>query len=301
MGSLQKNYDPRIFELFWKPFIRLFQVFCVTHYSIFSYSSKVRLVYFIIYSIVDNFANFNSLKYILREDKSLYIKSLMIYVSYISIASHIIIHIVIHLESLWSLKQQEEIYRKFHKITEVFATKLNYPLDFDAFKMRCIRQTAVFFIFNSTFLIGGSIWLHPKGCNILTFVVCRLVVVSTNLIRRYQFAVHVEFVTNILVNMKAVLAEQHQYHHMNSNQSILFENIRYLRYIYSNVWLISKFFDHCFGWTLLISIIEFTIDIINNFYQYYLNFAIYKSTRSIIRNYLICLWHAFKELHTFFR
>lgn len=282
--SRRGYYDPQTFDSFWKPFIRVFQAFCMSHYSIFHTRNHYgRLVYFIIFSIFDNFINSYSLVQIFHLDKSLYQKCwLMYFVSFMSIGSHIVMHVIFHLEALCTLQQQEEMCQKIRDIDKIFTTKLNYQTDFDAIR-RNFARTAGFFVFTATFLIVGAFQSHPTDSSMLTFVLCRFLVVSANFIKKYQIAIHMKMLTNILMDLKIVLAEQQQDHRLNLHGSTLRENIQSLREVYCNAWLIAKLLNGCFGWTLVFYLTESTIDLINSSYQYYLNVKVYKSTYNVIR------------------
>lgn len=290
MYSSRTAYDPNAFDSFWKPFIRVFQAFCLSHYSLFHSGNHNgrRFVYFMFYSIFLVLLNVYGLEQIYSLDKRLYAKSpLMYYVSYMSIVCHAVIHVVYHSEAIFFLKEQNEIYQKLREIDEVFATKLEYVTDFRAIRKQFERHTAAYFLFTASFFFGGIFYSHPAGSTV-AFILGRCVVTPINFVRRFQIAIHINSVTNILIDLNILLKRQQQTYRPGSNaltQSNAYESMRHLRCVYSNAWSIVKLMNRCYGWTFVVFLIEFTIDFINSSYQFYLNILIYKSAHNIIRKY----------------
>lgn len=292
MYPSQTPYNPNAINLFWKPFIRVFQAFSVSHYSIFRPKHHPgHLVYFIAYSLFNVITNMYSLNRIYLSDKIVYEKShIMYYVSFSTILNHTIVSFTYHSEAFFSLKKQQKIVQKLSEINEVFATKLNYNTDFDAIKKKFIRHTATCLICISMFYIGGAIHSPPTDGSIYTFLLMRIVATSTTIMRRFQIAIHINSITNILTELKILLEKQHKAYRPSSKKlkrSSQYETLQHIRAVYSNVWVISKLIDGCFGWTLVMLLIDFFFDLINSTYQCYLNISVYKSTHKTIRKYFI--------------
>lgn len=288
MYSPQRVYDPRAFDSFWRPIIKIFQVLCLSHRSIFSVG---RLVYFIMFSIVGFLIKIYSLNSVYLHDKHLYKRSqLMCYTSIASIFCHTFVHVIIHLEPFFTKDSQVEIYRRFREIEETFAVKLNHITDFDAIRKRLAFSIFIYYSAFELWILASSIYYPPADTNLFLYAFTRFLMTSVNIARRCQIFIHIHYTTNILMNLKVLLVQQHQTYRINSDESTSYKRIQYLRDIYSNVWLIMKLFDRCFGWTLVTFLIEFTIDLINSSYQVYFNIKIYHSIHKTIRNYLMNSW-----------
>lgn len=286
--SSKMSHNPQAFILVWKPFIRLFQMLSLSHYSLFHSQKRIgRLMYFVVFSVVCIMVKIYTLKDLYLQDKSVYKNSpLMYYVSCMSIISHSGVLIVVYLETFSTRKSQEKIYQKFQEIFDIFAMKLDYITDFDQYRKKCILHASIYYITIISILISSCIHSPVANWSIFIFILTRVVLVSINLFRRIQIIIHFNLATTILRDLKILLEKQQQSYRFDSNEVALSRGIiRCLHNVYSNVWLIMKLIDNCFGWTLVIFLIEFTIDSINSLYQYYLNIKIYNSMYKIIRKY----------------
>lgn len=295
MYPSRKMYNPQAFVSFWKPFIRTFQVFCVSHYSMFHSTAHIgRLIYYLTFSglhialMVYTLAN--GLLIQMRPSEKYKESTLMFYVNSISVAGNFITHTVAHLEPLFSRKYEERIYHKLNEINETFALKLNYVTNFDAIRDRFIRRTVLFFTITASVSMGYSFYSLPsdgdvfKTCMFLMNRAFGAVIIRA---RRCELAFLVNTLSNILLDLQILLKRQQQNYRSNSaNSSVdLSENIRYLRDIYSTVWLLKNLISSCFGWSFISFLIEFSFDLINSLYWAYINVKIYDSSNMIIRNY----------------
>lgn len=288
MCPSQNEYSPQSFESFWQPLVRLFQIFGVSHYSIFCSSRQYdRFVHFIIISALDVAINTYTLAHIYLMDEYIYVKSpLMYYTSCLSIFCHVVAHGAIHLEAFFLWKHERAIYRRFREINETFTAKLNCVEDFNAKQKQCVSPTINYFATIAALQMASSVYFHPSSTSTLAFVLGRLFVTLISCARKCQISIYVNYLTSVLNELKMLLERERRSSLPRTNQSP-FQNLHQLREIYSNAWIISKLLSSCFGWTLLIYLIEFTIDLINSSYQVYLNFKIDKSTYKMIRNYSV--------------
>lgn len=297
MYPSQKPYNPRAFKSFWEPFIRFSQVFCVSHYSTFHSTEKIgRLIYHIIFSIfhifIMTYTLTHGLHMELKPSNRYKQSSLMFYVNFVRISGNFVTHAVAHLEPLFSRKYEEEIYNKLNEINEIFALKLNYVTNFDAIRKKYIRCTCAFFIFGAIVSFGYSLYSMPMDGEIMNtglFLLNRILAVVIIRARRCQVAFHVNFLSNILVDLQILLKRQQLNYRPNSTGSSTTssENIRYLRDIYSNVWLLKNLISSCFGWSFITFLLEFSFDLINSSYWAYINIKFVRSTNMIIRKFSI--------------
>lgn len=129
-------YNPRTFKSFWKPFVRVFQVLCVSHFSVFYSTNCIgRLIYFFAFSALHItfviYTLFNGLHIQMRPSIHHKYSPLMFYMNFVSVFGNLLTQVVAHLEPLFTRKYEEEIYRKLDKINENFALKLNYVTNFE--------------------------------------------------------------------------------------------------------------------------------------------------------------------------
>lgn len=292
MHQSQAAYNPRAFESFWKPFVRCSQVLCVSHYSTFHRNERVgRIIYFIIFSALHIslmvYTLINGLHIQMKPSNKYKTSPLMFYVNFISVAGNFITHTVAHFEPFFSRKDEQEIYRRLNEINEIFALKLNYVTDFNAIKKKFIRGTMTFFVFAATISFGYSFFSLPTEDNtVFLFLLNRALAVVIIRARRMQAAFLINSLTNILTDLQLLLKRQqegYRLHSTNQLSSYSSENIRYLRDIYSNVWLIKNLISNCFGWSFITFLLEFSFDLINSSYWTYINIKIYASRNMIIR------------------
>lgn len=301
MNPLHNNItNPSEYETFWKPFTRYFQFMCVSHYSI--YRPRLRnhflkslpfLLYFLVFASVHVVFLTLHLKKGIREGVDLpFMKRkespLMFYVNCLSIFGTFATHTTTHLETLLSGKRENDIHQKLKKINEIFATKLNYIIDYKARRIRYIRKTVTVFVFAwllslCSSLIKVPISNHDKYFNQPILILAVTVIRS----RGCHIALVLNTISDILKDLQYLLRQQQ----INSLQrpgspagvNYKRENLRDLREIYSNVWYIKTRMSDCFGWSLITFLIEFSIEVINSSYWVYINLNLYGSNSLNIR------------------
>lgn len=291
-SASQKSYDPKTFDYFWKPFVRVFQALCLSHYSIFRCSNRThnvgRLIYTMFFMTLDVVANIYILHQIHSVDKAQYENCVLMYfVSLISHLVHVVSDTIAHFESFFAKEQEEEIYRKHREIDEIFATKLNHIRDYNAIRRASVWPTIIYWTCASIVAFAAALFILPSNENVFVFLIGNTAIMLINRIRRFQIGIHVNALTNILNDLKMLLDKQHRMHCSQSNgiSPDFCKNIRYFRQIYSNAWFITKMMSCCFGWSFIIFLFEGALDLIASTYQVYLNLNIYKSTNQIIRNF----------------
>lgn len=272
------------FERFWKPFVRVFQVFCVSHHSIYHSNQRIRrLVYHISFLAIHSFLMLYTLKTIhhLASPKHKEIP-LMSYVSFISITGDFVEHVVAHIEPLFTRKEEEKIYQLFEEINVIFATKLNHVVDFNALRKKQ-NYTIGFFILSTVQAFGLSFFSLPTGgLNIFFYLLCRAAAVIIIRVRRFQSSIIINLLSNILRDLQILLKQLQENYHQNPDSQTS-ENIVYLRDIYSKVWLIKNLLSSCFGWSFITFAMDYCFDLINSSYWAYITIKTYKSRMKTIR------------------
>lgn len=293
MYPSQGPYNQRAFESFWKPFVRVFQLLGISHYSLFHTTDRIgRMIYYITFStlhIVLMFYTFWSGLHInMIPTKKYKTSPLMFYVNLASVSGTLVAHIVAHLEPLFARKHEHDIYRKLNEINEIFATKLNYVTDFKIIRKRFIWHIVMFYTFSTTISIVYSLYSMPTNAfDIILFLGNRVLSAIVNRARRCQLMFLIDSMGNILLDLQILLKRQQKSYRPNSGASIenSSENIRYLRDIYSSVWLLRNKISCCYGWSFIAILMEFAFDLINSSYWAYMNIKIYENTNMIIRKF----------------
>lgn len=292
MYQSKKAYDPQTFEAFWKPFVRFFQTLCVANHSIFHSKDHVgRLIYFIIFSLLHLalmcYTLLHGLHIQMRPSGKYKQSQLMFYINFVSVAGNLITHIAAHFEPLFNRKHEQEIYRKLNEINEIFAKKLNYVADFGEMRKTFIWHTCAFFMYSATISFGYSFYSLPDDSfGAFLFLFNRILAVVIIRARRCQMAFLVNMMTHILNDLQILLKQQQQNYRPHSADSPAIdcnENIRYLRDVYSNVWIVKNLLSSGYGWSFLSFLMEFSFDLINSSYWAYINIQIYESRNMIIR------------------
>lgn len=287
------------FECFWKPFIRVFQVLCISNYSIYrpnlkrnSLKSFAFLTYFIIFGGIHIGITVYALKRSLRMEltrNDKYKESpLMYYVSWLSIFGDILAHLTSNLVALLKGKQEAEIYQKIEEIDEIFFTKLKHSLNYNQMRRKYVYQTFGIFILSTVLSIISTLTPLPMDRN---YFVCPILMFAILVIRGRgcQIALVLHTLCHILMDLKILLKQQQLNCHRGSSGFYSIENIQYYRKIYSKIWLIKTLMSDCFGLTFITFLVQFTFDLIDSSYWAYINLSLYESKlMSIRKKYFFC-------------
>lgn len=300
-----KNFKPGAFERFWTPFIRffqvdynetpgtiysfcnfihIFQVFCVSHYSIYHRHGRIyRFLYHIAFFAMHAFIMIYTLRTIHHLASTDFKEiPLMNYVSFMSITGDFVEHAMAHIEPLFTRKQEEEMYRRFEEINTIFATKLNHIVDFEVLRKKQM-YTIGFFIASTIQAFGLSFFSLPTGSfNIFFYLLCRAAAVTIIRVRRCQASIIINLLSNILMDVQILLKQLQENYGPNCDRHMS-ENIIHLRDIYSNVWLLKNSFSCCFGWSFFTFVMDYCFDFINSSYWAYITIKTYKSKIKTIR------------------
>lgn len=293
------NYSARNFEYFWKPFIRVFQILCVSHYSIYRPDLKMNtlksfafLTYFVIFGVIHicitMFVLGHGLHIENKSNDSYKEIPLVYYVSCLSIVGNILTHLTSNFEAFIKRKKEEEILRKLVEIDEIFCSKLKHTINYKELRTKYVRQTFGIFILSTVLSIISTLIPLPIDRN----YIARPVLIYAILIVRgkgCQIALILHILCDKLLDLRILLKQQQLNCRRNCNESMNYpvENIRYFRKIYSKIWLIKSLMSDCYGWSLITFLVQFTFDLINASYWVYINLTILESKRMSMRKYLM--------------
>lgn len=272
------------FKRFWEPFVVVFQVFCVSHYYIHRENHRMcRLIYHISFLALHSFLMVYTLKTTHHLASSTHKEiPLMSYISFISIAGDFVEHGMANLEPLFTRKHEERMYQLFEEINTIFATKLNYKVDFDALRKEQ-KKTIGFFIISAIQAFGLSFFSLPTdNFEKFVYLLCRFGAVVIIRVRRCQLSIVINLMQKVLMDLQILLKQLQQNHHQNSVEEMS-ENINQIRDIYSKLWLIKNQISSCFGWSFITFAMDYCFDFINSSYWGYITIKTYKSTLKTIR------------------
>lgn len=266
------------FSTFLKSFIRVFQLFCVSHYSIFNTKHHfIRLIYFITVATLHIFVMIVELKYSRPHLMTMFYsenkKNLMYYVSLVGLLGNFSMQIAGHLEPLFNRKHEEEIYKTFQEIYDIFRKKLNRVMDLTILREKFLKHTVVFFVSEGCLCIGFSFLSIPSDAmDIFMCLFSRVLSVSIIRARICLIAIHINILTHFLKELQIVLEKQQKSYRSKSDDFITAnERIQYMQDIYSNIWRSKNMLSSCFGWSFIGFLLNITCELINSCYWTYIN------------------------------
>lgn len=297
MVKLKNRIISDEFEVFWRPFLRTFQALCVSNYLIFRPNIRNnfrRSFPFLLYFLT--LVSIYILLVILTASKGLQTKNsetkqplkhkeshLMYYVNSLSISGSIITHITTHLEVLFSMKQEEEIYEKLREINEMFVKKLNFMINYKARRVNYIKNEIGTFMLTILLASASSLATIPNLKNGIEIHFMKPIHIFTVTIIRARWcyvALLLNIIADTLNDLQNLLKQQQQRSFEEKDEENCYcarETIRYYREIYSNVWFTVNLLSDCFGWSLVTFLVGITFEVINASYWLYINLHLYES------------------------
>lgn len=202
----------------------------------------------------------------------------MYYVNSLSIFGSIITHITIHLEVLFSMKQEEEIYVKLNEINDIFATKLNFIINYKERRVNYIRNAIGTFVLTILLASASSLATIPdlkNGIEIHFMKPIHIIPITIIRSRWCYVALLLNVIADTLNDLQNLLKKQQKrsFKGIGENCNCARETIRYYREIYSNVWFIVNLLSNCFGFSLITFLVELTFEVINASYWLYINLS----------------------------
>lgn len=299
----------REFEKFWKPFTRVFQAFCVSHYTVFrpdlrqnQLKSWLFLLYFLAFFMLHLNLIVSVVKKALRcegtlpeaESLSRWTKhkesALMYYVNALSVIGGFATHIGAHVEPLFNGKREKELYEKLQTIDNILVTKLHHVIDYKTRQAHFVNQTCLLFLLVTISATASSFMNLPDLYHDKYFMQPILIFpMIVNRLRWCYIALFLHNIGDILNDLQALLKQQQIHSNDESSASSQSkharENIKFFREIYSYIWYIITLFSDVFGWSFIFFLVEFTFEFINASYWFYINLTVYGSVHLTIRKF----------------
>lgn len=291
------------FGTFWKPLIRIFQAFSVSHFQTFRphirnhvWSYVSFLSYFLMISLIHISIVAWTLTCGLQRQENLLgdhmpknkENNLMYYVNSMGVLVYFIANITNHLEPLLNGNREVVIFQRLKTIDSIFSTKLHYTRDYRPLRTTYLQQIASAFILSAILASGSAFVSLPESHHHKYFMHPILIIAAIiNRSRWCYIAIILKCLGNILNDLQYLLKQQQLHSYKTyvgqSENRFTRENIRYFREIYSHVSYITMLLSDCFGWTFMTFIVKFTFESINTSYWLYINWTVYMSTGLNIR------------------
>lgn len=314
------------FESFWRPFTRIFQWLCVSHYLIFRPHLRdkfARTLPFLIYFI--SIATFHLtllISSVLREFHPEHKDSetcllelgqskLIYYVNFLSITGSFVTHMTLHLEAFFGKNSEEKIFERLKIINEIFVTKFNHSTDYKARRAKYIRQNVGTFLLAITLAFASAFTALPNLTDEIEIHFMKPVYMIPTIIIRSRwcyFSIFLNAIADTLNDLQYLLNKLNKQHEQSSEEMdgepqnfSPSEQIRYFRGIYTNVLRILMLISDSFGWSLITFLLEFSFEVIHASYWLYINFHFDGSSNLNIRKQVMILVDAFFMQAIWFR
>lgn len=264
------------FEIFWKPFVRIFQAICVSHYSVFRPSlrnSWLKSLPFCIYWFLFGIGNYvlilqTTIKGYSRPSDSppntvgLEIKPsiLMHYVNALSLYSSLATHIIFHYENILFGQHEVEICEKMKTIDDIIQTQLNHATDYKVRRTKYIRTVCIF-MGCAILSISTAFSILPELYHGMFFMSPFMLTVVIVLRARWcQITLYLCMIADTLEDLHILLKQQQidsfKESFEQNGTGFVPKRIRYIREIYANVWFITTLISDAFGWTLILFLVK---------------------------------------------
>lgn len=275
------------FENLWKPFVRVFQIMCISHFKVFRpgiYSNRTKTTALLMYFCFSVGCHVSLLASTLAQSlqskfgtKNKYNSPLFFYVNSVGVLGNFAYHLTVHFETIFKGNYEVEIYQKLSEINEIFATKLKHNMDLNGLKRNFLHRIIPIFVFAACLSTASAFIPLPQNTMSKQFIQPILIIAMIIIRGRgCQIALIFNALCAILDDLIVLLKRQQQMCRRKpierTAESGSCENlIIYYRDIYSHIWLIKNLISDCYGWSLIMFVLQFTFDLINASYWIYIN------------------------------
>lgn len=282
------THSPRALDFihFWKPFVRFFQLFCISHYGILRAELKdqrVKLALHRIFFIVNvSFQLFSAYSYcelkmkmrlwaMEKYDNSPMFKHVYFGTRFIEIGSLL----VISCETFFNRRSEKKLFETLECIDGMFG-KLHHSIDYGMHRHQQMKKAVVYLIGMISFIIttlSVDILIVKPDTYFGAFVPFCIFVVSR--LRVFQVSFLINVLCDLLGELKVVMLRQQNRVKYNPAH---WKDIQNARKIYSKIWLLKTLIGDCFGYSMVLFVIDSAVKLTNCVYWIYLNFESLKST-----------------------
>lgn len=268
---------------FWKPFLFLFDVLCISHFkALNSVSKTTRIVSHLyillntIFVIIAHITIYNWVGASMENDFERNDSSLFIYVNYSEFVTNLAAHLILHFESIAKRNKHQELLENLCEINEEFQNRLSLQIDLQRLRKRFLwRQGGLFVLIFAT-LFGSCFYFTPgysfdecaKMVGQLLYMYVMLVVRT----RCLQIDTFIRFVGDMHENLNGIIARvQRKSTMFGKRMEMDGEALLECNYIYLNVWCVTTLISDCFGWSMVGITVQSFVDIMNTLYWIFIN------------------------------
>lgn len=300
-GNTRRELD---FIHFWKPYVRFFQFLCISHHGIFRPDLKdqrIKLISLRIFSIVNVSIQIVVSAYFfvcmgterkLRVVDKFNVSPLFIYVNVGTRFCQLLSFLVIPVEMFFHSHVEHKIFETLQSIDDIFQ-KMNFSIDYGIHRRQQMRKTwllftvitiAMIFAYVVNFAIDTLLDLFGILLYSYIFIVWRM--------RVFQILFFINAVFDLLGEPELKVVMRRQQHRLKYN-SAHWKDIQYARKIYSKIWFLKTLISDCFGYSMVLIIVDSAVKIINTGYWFYMDEGSLETITLFSRQYKTCTTSAF--------
>lgn len=290
---LPKNTPHELdFIHFWKPFVRVFQFLCISHHGLFRPELKdqpiklmLHRIFFLLYVALQLFCAYLYLQLRLKlrmwAMERANVSPIFIYTNAGIKIIQTVFFLAIPCETFFNRRTEQKLFETFQCVDDIFQKKLNYSIDYG---LHWRRQWGKYLLFiagiTSAFIssLSANVTLDQHGI-FLGIVVFAYIFAVTRL-RVFQIVFIINALYDLLVELKIMMRRQQ---HRVKYNAAHWKDIQYARNIYSKIWLLKTLIGQCFGYSMVLFVIDSAVKIIDTAYWFYLNVESIKSMNFTIR------------------
>lgn len=274
---------------FWIPFVRTFQFLGISHYIILRPELKnhrIKLIlhqtYFFAIILIQFVGIAIYLKIVLETrvktlQEKYNMSPLFVGVNIATRFSQFLCVAVIPFETFFKRHIEQKLVETFQRIDEICRSQINRPIDYYALRRRQLVKTWLLYIVTSL-VFFSSLFLKVPVYDAGMYVFYGAFLAS--LLRVFQFAFHINVLIGLLGELKLLMRHQQQRSRMDPAQWM---EIKYARKMYSNLWLAKTLIGDCYGFSMILFIVDRMVKQISSAYWFYVNIESIKSNSMHMR------------------
>lgn len=268
---------------FWKPFLYLFDAFCISHFKTFNSASKTtRLLSYLyiflntIFVIFSHITIYNWVGASMEDDFERDDSSLFIYVNYSEFVTNLAAHLILHFETMAKRNKHQELLESLCEISEELQSRLNLRIDLRRLRKRYLWKQGGVFAMTVAILFGSCFYFTPgysfDDCSKIVGQLLYMYVMVVVRTRCLQIDTFIQFVGDMHENLNAIIAREQRKSTMYGKRMDLDgEALLECNYIYLNIWHVTTLISECFGWSMVGITVQSSVDIMNTLYWIFIN------------------------------
>lgn len=261
--------------------MRTFQYFCISNYEIFRpglRNERVKLILHRSFTIVHFLALILcgayfffqvAVKFKSNRMKQYNTSPVFMFVSVATKFIFVFSFVAIPTETLFRHRTEYEIFETFQCIDDIFQKKLKYSIDYRVHRRRQMGKCWLSFVGFSIVIISSiSANMSLVELNVFFGTLVQFYVFVMSRMRLFQITFYIDALRDLLIELKTMMRRQQHRVKYNSAQ---WQDIQYCRKIYTNISLLRTLIGNCFGYSMILLVIDSAVRTLNSAYWFYLN------------------------------